>query len=289
MKDRAVVLGGGGPVGIAWETGVAAGLALEGVKLADADFILGTSAGSFVGAQLAGGRDPQQLAAQQIELGRNPPARPAGAPTSAPDLTPLMSFIARFPPDGEPSPELRAEIGQFALSSQAMFTEDQFIAVLSDAASKDGSWPEKFACSAVDVETGDFKLWRKGDGVPLPRGVASSCAVPGIYPPIAIRGKRWMDGGMRSATCLDCAAGYRRVICLAVVPTMARTFMQARLDREATKVTAEGGQVEVIVPDDASGAAFGVNLMDATRRADITAAGIAQGRREAERLKAFWS
>ncbi len=80
-EDRALVLGGGGPVGIAWETGVAAGLAAEGVKLADADFILGTSAGSFVGAQLSGGRDPKALAAQQIELGRNPPpVRPARRP-----------------------------------------------------------------------------------------------------------------------------------------------------------------------------------------------------------------
>ena len=289
MKDRALVLGGGGPVGIAWETGVAAGLAAEGVKLADADFILGTSAGSFVGAQLSGGRDPKALAAQQIELGRNPPPRPPGAPTAAPDLTPLMAFIARFPPDGEPGPVLRAEIGRFALDAKAMLTEDQFIAVLSDAASKDGSWPEKFACSAVDAETGDFKLWRKGDGVPVARGVASSCAVPGIYPPISIRGKRWMDGGMRSATCLDCAAGYKRVVCLAVVPTMATTFMLPRLKREAAKVMAEGGRVEMIVPDEASGAIFGVNLMDANSRAEITEAGIAQGRREAERLKAFWS
>ena len=54
--DRALVLGGGGPVGIAWEAGVAAGLEAEGVSLGLADRTIGTSAGSFVGAQLASGR-----------------------------------------------------------------------------------------------------------------------------------------------------------------------------------------------------------------------------------------
>ena len=58
MTTRAVVLGGGGPVGIAWETGLLAGFAEGGIDLAQADFILGTSAGSFVGAQLAMGRSP---------------------------------------------------------------------------------------------------------------------------------------------------------------------------------------------------------------------------------------
>jgi NTE family protein len=54
MTTRALVLGGGGPVGVAWEAGLAAGLAEQGVRLADADLFVGTSAGSVVGAQLAG-------------------------------------------------------------------------------------------------------------------------------------------------------------------------------------------------------------------------------------------
>jgi NTE family protein len=289
MKDRALVLGGGGPVGIAWESGVAAGLASEGVKIGDADFILGTSAGSFVGAQLAGGRDPQEMAAAQIEQGRAPSPTAPGAASAAPDLTPLMGFIARFPQQGPPGPDLLTEIGAFALKAQPVVTEDQFVAIMSATATRDGSWPDRFGCTTVDTADGAFKVWRKGDGVELARGVASSCAVPGIYPPIAIRGRRWMDGGMRSATCLDLAAGYRRVLCLAVVPPMARSFMGARLDGEKHKVELEGGRVELILPDDASGEAFGVNLMDASRREAVTLAGIEQGKREAARLKGFWS
>ena len=43
---RALVLGGGGPIGIAWESGLVAGLAEGGVDLSTADFIMGTSARS---------------------------------------------------------------------------------------------------------------------------------------------------------------------------------------------------------------------------------------------------
>jgi NTE family protein len=53
---RAVILGGGDITGIAWETGILRGLSDEGVDLGAADAIIGTSAGSFVGACLAGGQ-----------------------------------------------------------------------------------------------------------------------------------------------------------------------------------------------------------------------------------------
>ena len=57
QKIRNVFLGGGGITGIAWESGVLAGLIESGVGLELADRIIGTSAGSFVGAVLANGYD----------------------------------------------------------------------------------------------------------------------------------------------------------------------------------------------------------------------------------------
>ena len=69
MSDqrRALVLGGGGITGIAWEIGVLAGLAEAGVDLTGADLVVGTSAGSVVGAQLTGGADLETLFARQLE------------------------------------------------------------------------------------------------------------------------------------------------------------------------------------------------------------------------------
>src|SRR6476619_245244 len=84
MATRALVLGGGGPVGIAWESGLLAGLAKAGVDLGQADFILGTSAGAFVGARLALGAETRALAdpivadaespVQSADRGGRPPA-----------------------------------------------------------------------------------------------------------------------------------------------------------------------------------------------------------------------
>jgi len=55
----------------------------------------------------------------------------------------------------------------------------------------------------VDVHDGSPKIFSKDSGVGLARAVASSCAVPGIFPPVTIDGHRYMDGGMRSLTNAD--------------------------------------------------------------------------------------
>jgi NTE family protein len=282
MIDRALVLGGGGPVGVAWEAGLLAGLADEGVDVRRADFVLGTSAGSIVGSAVAAGVDLSLMAEKQATIGPVP-----GAPATPPDLSKLMGFMMRFPPTGEPSVELRKEIGQFSLGA-ATPTEEQFIALIG-AGLAGGEWPERFGCTAVDTETGEFRVWRKADGVELARGVASSCSVPGIYPPVSIKGRRWMDGGMRSSISIDQAAGARRVLAVAVIPAIARAWLMPRFEAEAAAVRVAGGEMQLIAPDDASAEAFGPNLMDAARRPACMEAGRAQGRSEAARLKAFWS
>ena len=66
MDRRALVLGGGGVTGIAWEIGLIAGLADLGIDLAAADVIIGTSAGSVVGADITCGQEPEALYQAQL-------------------------------------------------------------------------------------------------------------------------------------------------------------------------------------------------------------------------------
>jgi len=47
--------------------------------------------------------------------------------------------------------------------------------------------------------------------------VASNCAVPGLFPPITIHGRRYMDGGIRSVTNADLAQGSERVLVVSVI------------------------------------------------------------------------
>src|SRR5690349_1771798 len=66
MTRRALVLGGGGITGIAWMWGILAGLAAEGCKLSDADLVVGTSAGSVVGASVATGLNVEERYQAQL-------------------------------------------------------------------------------------------------------------------------------------------------------------------------------------------------------------------------------
>lgn len=290
--DRAVVLGGGGPVGIAWEAGIAAGLAAEGVKLDVADRILGTSAGSFVGAQLASGRGAQALYDAQIALGEKDAAeRAEGKPASAermpkPDLAPLIGIMMRPMAEGETAEDRLREFG--ALSLGAATIEEQAFIEGFGTSLLGMAWPDSFACTAVDTASGEFRLWDQSSGVPLAAAVASSCSVPGIFPPITLEGRRWMDGGMRSPSNIDLAKGARRVVAIAVAGRMGREMLMARIEGEMAALT-PGGEALLIVPDEASMDVFGMNLMDAKDRAGIARAGFAQGRREAERIAKLWS
>lgn len=296
MTTRALVLGGGGPVGVAWEFGLIAGLESEGVRLADADVFIGTSAGSIVGAALALGRPPAELLATQHEIAAHPP--PRGTTDGAFDLGPLIQqFIKLYTSDAPPQ-QLRAEIGAFALQAKTAMTEDEWLATFtaSETFALD-AWPDRpYMCTAVDTETGEFVTWSKDSGVPLVRAIASSCCVPGIFPPITIDGRRYIDGGMKSATNADLAAGYERVVVVSVTSGMERASAfpalaeraKKRMDAELAAITDAGGEHLLVAPDDASRAAMGTNIMDFKRRGEIADAGVAQGRRDAARLRAFW-
>ncbi|MCR5878560.1 patatin-like phospholipase family protein [Phenylobacterium sp. J367] len=288
MTTRALVLGGGGPVGIAWESGLIAGFAQAGVDLSQADFIMGTSAGSFVGARLALGADPKTLAdpvLRETQAGRAPSG---GAPAA---LGPLVALMAEARGGKRNPAEVRAEIGAFALHAETM-DEDAFLATFGRSFAGQTAWPARdFACTAVDAEDGGFRLWTAHAGAPLDRAVASSCSVPGVYPPVTIDGRRYIDGGMRSSTNADLAAGYDLVVIVAVRlgdETEIGRLTQAQLEAEVDSLQEGGASVVVIGPDDGSLAALGPNLMDFTRRPDAARAGLAQAAGQAEILKGVW-
>ncbi|MGZ3403841.1 MAG: patatin-like phospholipase family protein [Phenylobacterium sp.] len=292
---RALVLGGGGPVGIAWESGLVAGLAQGGVDVGQADFTLGTSAGSFVGARLALGADAKTFAdpilADQIPGDER---RPAGGGGPPPDLTPLMRLMGEAQGGTRNPAEVRQEIGAFALAAPTM-DEAAFLETFGRSFStlRVDAWPERgFACTAVDAETGGFQLWTRDSGVGVVRAVASSCSVPGVYPPVTLNGRRYIDGGMRSSTNADMAGGHELVLVVAVRLGAAGGALgeriAARFNEEVESLKDGGATVVTITPDEDSVTAFGPNLMDFRRRPDAARAGLAQGLAYAADVKPYW-
>lgn len=295
VATRAVVLGGGGTVGIAWQSGLMAGLERGGVRPGDADLIVGTSAGSVVGAQLALGRAGETMLQRQREQQARA-LEPGGAvaavpsrPTAAIGVAAALQFVSRRLPTREPPRLMRRGIGAFALRATPTTTEERFIERLGSLSRvAPGEWPERFVCTAVDARTGEFVTWRRGAGVGLGRAVASSCAVPGVFPPITIGGRRYIDGGVRSSTNADLARGHERVLVVAVIAGATARDARRRVEAEMARLRSAGSRVELVIPDAASAALFPVNGLDGSRRGDIAEAGAAQGEAEAGRLLAFW-
>jgi NTE family protein len=111
-----------------------------------------------------------------------------------------------------------------------------------------------------------------------------------VFPAITIGAKRYMDGGMRSATNADLAKGHDRTVVIALrlgAGEMAERMMKP-LEREMGVLRDAGGKVELITPNDASVEAFGGNLMNPRNRPASCKAGMEQGRAAAAALKGFW-
>jgi NTE family protein len=296
--SKALVLGGGGPVGIAWECGLISGLAQAGVDLAEADHIIGTSAGSFVGALLALGHAPEVLSAPYAKRAVTPATldTQSGLINATPeDLEYLSRKMAEASSGERPGREVRMELAAFALRAKTM-TEQQFIDMFGTylRALPDDVWPDhSYACTAVDTTNGELVVWDRNSGVSLARAVASSCAVPGVFPPITIKGRRYMDGGMRSMTNADLARGHNRVLVIAMVAGPSDAPIAQRylgpLEREVEALRADGADVAVVTPDPHCMDAFGPNLLDYRRSTDAASGGAKQALDEVERLKKFWT
>ncbi len=286
---KALVLGGGGPVGVAWEVGLLAGLAEAGVDLSDADQIVGTSAGSIVGARLALGEAPAEtLATGSAKIGAA-----SGTEASVVDAEVLMTMgMALFESwTGSRSAEdVIAQLGK--MSAEATTISEESFVRLVGAGALDRDWPDRdFRCTAYDIESGEFVAWSSGSGAPLDRAVASSCSVPGIYPPVTIDGRRYMDGGVQSGTNAHLVAGADTVVIVSVIsglmPPMAE-LLGKTLNDEVEQLRSGGATVEVVEFDQATVELVAGNLMAFDNTATVGAAGAAQAPAEAERLGAVW-
>ncbi|QEU81635.1 patatin-like phospholipase family protein [Streptomyces subrutilus] len=278
-SGTALVLGGGGLTGVGWECGILYGLARAGVDLTTADLVVGTSAGSVVGAQLTSGRlTARELYERQLgdPVGELPARLGAG----------LIARYALAVLRSREATAYRRRVGALALAADTGSEAERRTVLEGRLVSH--AWPERrLVVTAVDALTGDLRAFDKDGGSGLVDAVSASCAVPGVWPPVTVGGRRFIDGGVRSATNADLAAGHDRVVVLA--PIARGTALVPAPSAQAARLRAAGARVLLITPSAAARKAFGRNVLDPARRDPAARAGLAQAAELAEAAEAVWT
>jgi NTE family protein len=306
-----LVLGAGGLLGSAWTAGALAVLAERLDRPpGELDLVLGTSAGAVLGAALRCGMDVPELVAHQRG------ADPADTGDRRPDELPELRAIERESGDGWPpvplpwlgSPRLLAAAavapcrmnpmvaasGLLPLGRARLTSLVRMVDVLQSrgGARADGWVPgAPLWVVAVDYDSGRRAVFGR-DGAPgasVADAVLASCSIPGWFAPQVIGGRRYVDGGVASATSLGLLArpgapaldevyvlaplasyAYDRPADpVAVVERRVRRLLTRWLDAEARAVRALGTRVTVLTPGPADLRAMGGNLMNPRRRMQV--------------------
>lgn len=254
-----------------------AGLLERGLDLRDADLFVGTSAGSVVGTLLAAGTDLDDVIASQRETHD---IESIGAEV---DIERMVVGIMSVVAGATSQEELRQRIGQMAVAADTVPEAERIAIIESRLPVKE--WPEKrLLITGVDVGSGEPVVWDRGSGAPLVLAIAASCAVPGVWPPVTIDGRRYMDGGVRSLCNADLAVGCERVVVLAPYPA----GINGTVYDEVAQYPPETEAV-VVAADDASLEAIGPNPLDVSRRELALEAGLTQAAAAADDVARIWT
>jgi NTE family protein len=281
MVQRALVLAGGGVAGVAWELGVLLGIrdGAPGLdpRVEDADLIVGTSAGSTVAAQISTGTELQELYERQLTA------------TSSEievdfDIDAMVAMFDVALAESTSPEDMRRRIGALALAADTLPEDVRRHAIAGRLPVQ--QWSDRAVLiPAVDAETGELVVFTRDSDVPLVDAVAASCAVPGVWPPVTINGRRYIDGGARSSANADLAAPADRVLIIAPALVDVEPFA-GQLAAEVSAL--DPANVLVIGADDAALQAFGANPLSPATRTPSALAGRTFGIAVADRVEAFW-
>jgi NTE family protein len=275
MTRTALVLGGGGITGIAWELGLLKGLADAGVDLSDADLVIGTSAGSVVGAQVTSGQSLEALYESQL-----PPAdAEIGAKLSR------FTLLRLVPPMLLPGSEQKklARVGKLSMRAHPPGGQERIEVIRSRIGITD--WPDRdLRVTSIEAETGTFVAFDRDSGVDLLHAVAASCAVPLVWPAVTIDGSHYIDGGIRSTANVDLAQGADAVVVIAPLP---QAFSKAT-SIKAQLASTGASRTTVVTPDARALADIGRNVLDPAKRADAARTGLRQAADVVDEVRAVW-
>lgn len=261
-KPIGLALAGGGPFGAIYEIGALMALqeSLDGLDLNELDCYVGVSAGGFLAAALANGIGVDEIYRLFIDDGRG-----EGALTPELFMRPAFREYARRARHVGPllarsawrylrRPFASGTLESFAALGQAIptgvFENESIHEYLAVVFTQPGHTNDFRRLSrplylvATDLDSGQSVIFgRPGhDHVPISKAVQASAALPGLFPPVEIDGRHFVDGALKktlhASVALD--AGARLVLCVnPIVPFDAKLAAQRGRGPQANLV--EGG------------------------------------------------
>lgn len=280
------MLGGGGAVGHGYHGGLLAALEEHaGWDARTADVIVGTSSGATVAGLVRAGLSGTDLAsracagsatprlveidARRRAIGGERVRAPVRASFGLP-ASPRGAWAAARPGRGRSL----AVIGALLPKGR--------VPTVTDGGPLDGlfpdGWPsERLWIAAVDLDRGRRVFFGRAGEPPtdVPTAVAASCALPGLFAPVVVDRRRFIDGAVWSATNADVLADERLDVVIVSAPLSGggsplHQWQRRQLRRECAQLRASGTEVVVIEPTAADAAAIGVNIMNRSRRPAVT-------------------
>jgi len=273
MRDVAIVLGAGGPVGHAFHTGVLRALSeARGWDPREADLVVGTSAGAQVGALLRAGmtaedlmrrvtgepmsKEGEAIARHWIRPSHDAPRRSPWRPSSPRYLREVM----RRPWRARPGRIVSALLPAGEVSMEPMIEGLRRVFGLD--------WPERALwITALCLHSGTRHVFGAAGHpeVCVGTAVAASGAVPSICRPVDAAGTHFIDGGLASATHLDLLEDDGPSTVIVSSPLSMIGPMKLLLRREVRRLRAKGKRVIVVEPRGAASRAMGRDPMDTTK------------------------
>jgi NTE family protein len=259
-----IALAGGGPLAAVYEIGVLAALeeSIAGLDVNDADIYVGISAGGIVAAGLANGITPHQMCRLFIESDVDTAVGPA---LFKPEIL-MRPASAEFRKRLAMLPALVAEsmfhyarkrkslLASFERLKEALPTGvlsgegiHQYLKATFARNGRSNDFRKlahKLVIVATDLDTGEaVRFGAKGwDSTPISKAVQASAAVPGLFPPVDIKGRHFVDGALRKTLHASIALeeGVDVLFCVnAIVP------YKAAAEHEPGKLAA-GGLFDVL-------------------------------------------
>lgn len=279
--QQALILGGGGQFGIAWELGYIRGLQDEGISLRNSDMIVGTSAGSQVGSLLASDKSWEALWEEQVlsDIHEESPA----------DSKTMMNLFTQFDAIADNASDSFSWVqgmANLAINTATKFDEEKHISQIKNRVGQI-SWGNALHIVATSATTSQRQMWNVNDRVDVYHAMSASSSLPGVWPVTTVGDDKYFDGGSYSVENADVAKDAAKAIIFA---TGLPIKTPETLDDQLQILDSSNTSYQVIKPDNSVMdifAKYGNNSVDPSLRKDIATVARQQGQNEAARLKAF--